>query len=279
MAAQAARRPGGTSAPRAPRAPVSGAPGAAQGPAPRHARPRAAGTAARRNRAAVAAAAAPKRGGPATVAPRRQPVTVRRAARSGLGATRRVTERRGYSGKRMLTAELLVGFLIVAVRAVGDYEVQADGTIKGKIGHPKGQYGPLPILAGLIVTFFLLSFLAAAGGTRARLAVIAGGVIDLALLMKSGTEFAKVSSTFGKLGHAQRPAGSWETSGTAWGEPISGTSSPNAPPPPGSAQQQQQANNPEIKMPASGKCPPGYHPEPGRPGWCSIINPIPPVGA
>ena len=268
MAAETTRRAGGTSAPRAPRAPVSGRPGPAERPAARHARQRATPAAARRNREAATAAV-----------PRREPVTVRRAARRGYRGAEMVTQRRGYSGKRMLTAELLVGFLIVAVRAVGDYEVQADGTIKGKIGHPKGQYGPLPILAGLIMTFFLLSFLAAAGGTRARLAVIAGGIIDLTLLMKSGAEFTKVSSTFGKLGHAQRPAGSWETSGTAWGEPIGGDGMFSQPPAPGSSQQQQQANNPEIKMPASGKCPPGYHPEPGRPGFCVIINPIPPVGA
>jgi hypothetical protein len=210
---------------------------------------------------------------------------VRSAARRGKRGAELVTQRRGYSGKRMLTAELLVAVLIVAVRAVADYEPQADGTLKGKIGHPKGQYGPLPILAGLIMSFFVLSFLAAAGGTRARLAVIGGGIIDLALLLKSTKEFTTVADTFGKLGHARVPAGSWETSGTAWGEPISGTGGgifgglPSLGGPGLTPAQQQQANNPEVKMPASGKCPPGYHPEPGRPGWCSIINPIPPVGA
>jgi hypothetical protein len=158
-------------------------------------------------------------------APPRRPVTAGEAGRSGLGAAEAVTVRGGglYSGRRMLTAELVVGILIVAVRAVADYEPQADGTIKGKIGHPKGQYGPLPILAGLIMTFFVLSFLAASGGTKAKLAVIFGGVIDLTLLMRSAKEFETVAATFGRLGHAQVPKGSWQTGGTAAGDPISGT--------------------------------------------------------
>jgi hypothetical protein len=189
-----------------------------------------------------------------------------------------VTQRRGYSGKRMLTAELLVGFLIVAVRAVADYEVQADGTVKGKIGHPKGQYGPLPILAGLIVSFFLLSFLAAAGGTRAKLAVIAGGIIDLALLMKSGGEFTTVTDTFGKLGHARVPAGSWETSGTAWGEPVSGGGLPVAGGGglPGPGGKSRPAPGAMIKVLPSGKCPAGY--AIARPGWCMSLTPYPPLG-
>jgi hypothetical protein len=198
---------------RAPRSPATVARRAAQGqPAGRHAAPRAAPAAASANRAAVASAGS------------RDPVTVRDAGRSGLGAARTVTERRSYSGRHMLTAELIAGIGIVAVRAVADYEPAADGTVKGKVSRPKGQYGPLPILAGLIVTFFVLSFLAASGGTKAKLAVIAGAVIDLALLMKSADEFTKVTDTFGKLGHARRPAGSWQTSGTAWGDPVEGGS-------------------------------------------------------
>src|SRR5690348_6152618 len=120
-------------------------------------------------------------GAPATTAGRRQ-VTAGQAARAPGRGARAVTQRSGrYSGKHMLTAELIIGVIIVAVRAVADYEPQADGTVKGKVGHPKGQYGPLPILAGLVVTFFLLSFLAASGGTKAKLAVIAGGIVDLGL--------------------------------------------------------------------------------------------------
>jgi hypothetical protein len=159
-------------------------------------------------------------------ASRPDPVTVREAAARGRQAAAVVTERRGgYSGRGMLTAELLIGIGIVAIRAVADYEPQADGTLKGKIGHPDGQYGPLPILAGLVMVFFLLSFLAAAGGTKAKVAVIAGGIIDLTLLLRSSDEFATVAGTFGKLGHARKPAGSWQTSGTVAGEPIDGGSS------------------------------------------------------
>jgi hypothetical protein len=206
----------GTARPRAARSPGSVAQRAARAqPAGRHAAPVPAPAAAQANRQAIVAAT-----------PRRDPVTVREAAGKGRQAAAVVTERRGgYSGRRMLTAELLIGIGIVAVRAVADYEPQADGTLKGKVGHPKGQYGPLPILAGLIVTFFLLSFLAASGGTKARLAVIAGGIVDLALLMKSGDEFTRVADTFGKLGHARRPAGSWQSTGTAAGEPVEGGSS------------------------------------------------------
>lgn len=160
-----------------------------------------------------------------------RPGPVKRADRGGRSITERgpqpVTVRfapaGSYSASKMLTAELAFGFLIVAVRAVADYEPQADGTLQGKIGHPKGQLGPLPILAGLIITFFLLSFLAASGGTKAKLAVIFGGTIDLALLMKSSAEFEKVAKTFGTFGKAKVPPGSWQTSGTATGEPISGT--------------------------------------------------------
>jgi hypothetical protein len=147
----------------------------------------------------------------------------RRAAQAPGKAAGAVTRRGRYSAGHMLTAELIAGVIIVAVRAVADYEPQADGTLKGKVGHPKGQYGPLPVLAGLIVSFFLLSFLAASGGLKAKLAVIAGAIIDLGLLMNSSDEFVKVSSTFGTFGKAKLPAGSWQTEGTAAGEPISGT--------------------------------------------------------
>jgi hypothetical protein len=213
MASKRTRPARAPAARRAPRSPATVARRAAQGQAPgRHAAPRAAPAAASANRAATARTA----GG-------RDPVTVREAGRKGLGAARSVTERRSYSGRHMLTAELIAGIGIVAVRAVADYEPQADGTVKGKVSRPAGQYGPLPILAGLIVAFFVLSFLAASGGTKAKLAVIAGAVIDLALLMKSADEFTTVTDTFGKLGHARRPAGSWQTTGTAWGDPVEST--------------------------------------------------------
>lgn len=222
MAATATRRRAPARAPRRPSRPATGAPRAAQGAAGRHARATPRPAAARANNSAVASvttANTPDRR-------ERETFTARDAAGRGRRAAELVTQRSGiYSGKRMLTAELLIGVGIVAVRAVADYEPQADGTLKGKVGHPKGQYGPLPTLAGLIVTFFLLSFLAASGGTKARLAVIAGAIIDLTLIMRSADEFTKVADTFGKLGHGRVPAGSWQTTGTAFGEPIQGSDS------------------------------------------------------
>jgi hypothetical protein len=130
-----------------------------------------------------------------------------------------------YSARGLLTAELLAGAGLVALRAVSDYEPQADGTLKGKIGHPTGQYGPLPILAGLIGSFFLLSFLAARGGTRGKVAVAAGALIILVLGLKSVTEVETVADTFGTFGKAKVPAGDWQTTGTAAGEPVTGSTS------------------------------------------------------
>lgn len=129
-----------------------------------------------------------------------------------------------YSARGMLTAELLAGVGIVAIRAVEDYEPQSDGTLKGTIGHPAGQYGPLPILAGMLVWFFLLAFLAARGGTRAKVAVIAGGLTDLVLAMKSMPHIEKVAATFSGFGTAKLPPGDWQTSGTPAGSPLTGGS-------------------------------------------------------
>ena len=122
-------------------------------------------------------------------------------ARAPGRAAAKVTQRSGtYSGKGILTAELLAGFALVLIRLVADYEVQEDGTVKGNVGHPAGQYGPLPILTGLIISFFFLSFLAVAGGTRAKIAGITGGCIILTLGVKSYTEIETVSRTFGSIG-------------------------------------------------------------------------------
>lgn len=156
-------------------------------------------------------------------------VTPRQAvggAYRGITAPVRLGGRAGrqYSGRGMLTAELLAGVGIVAIRAVEDYEPQADGTLKGTIGHPAGQYGPLPILAGLLTWFFLLSFLAARGGTRAKVAVIFGGLTDLVLAMKSMPHMEKVAATFSGFGTAKLPAGDWQTSGTQAGSPLTGGS-------------------------------------------------------
>lgn len=133
--------------------------------------------------------------------------TAQGAARAPGRAARSITQRSGsYSGKGLLAAELLVGFLIIAIRLVADYEIQEDGAVKGNVLHPQGQYGPFAILAGLIGVFFLLSFLAMSGGTRAKLAVIFGATIILALGIKSYDEIVKVSSTIGTIGKVTVPS-------------------------------------------------------------------------
>ena len=124
-------------------------------------------------------------------------------------AASKVTQRSGtYSGKGMLTALLLAGFVIVAIRLVADYEIQDDGSAKGTVLHPQGQYGPIAICAGLIGSFFLLSLLAMGGGTRAKLAVIMGSAIVLTLGVKSYAEITHVGTTFGSIGKITVPAAS-----------------------------------------------------------------------
>ena len=122
-------------------------------------------------------------------------------------AVRGVTQRSGaYSGKGTLAALLLVGFVIVAIRLVADAEVADDGTtVKAKVLHPAGELGPIPILAALIATFFVLSFVAIGGGTRAKLAVILGGAVVLTLGVRSLNEIKFVGSTFGKIGTITAP--------------------------------------------------------------------------
>lgn len=128
-----------------------------------------------------------------------------------------VTQRSGsYSGKGMLTTELLIGFVLVGVRIVADFEVQQDGTAAGKVLHKQGQYGPLPILAGLIGSFFFLSFLAAAGGTKAKIAVILGGIIITTLGVESFSEITKIAQTLGTVGTVVVPGASgFEGSGAS----------------------------------------------------------------
>ena len=138
-----------------------------------------------------------------------------------------VTQRSGaYSGKGMLTGLLLLGLLIVLIRIVADFEVSGDGSAKGNVMHPSGQYGPLPITAGLIGSFFLLSFLAIGGGTRAKIAVILGGCIVLTLGVKSLPEIEKISTTLGAIGSVVVPApsGTEESGAIVTGTPPAGTS-------------------------------------------------------
>lgn len=123
-------------------------------------------------------------------------------------AARAVTTRSGtYSGKGTLAGLLLAGFVIVAIRLVADAEVSDDGTtVKANVMHPQGELGPVPILAALIATFFVLSFVAIGGGLRAKLAVIMGGAIVLTLGVRSLDEIKQVGTTFGKIGKIVAPA-------------------------------------------------------------------------
>ena len=121
---------------------------------------------------------------------------------------RGVTTRSGtYSGKGTLAALLLVGFVIVGIRLVADANVSDDGTtVKANVMHPQGELGPIPILAALIATFFVLSFVAIGGGVRAKLAVIMAGAIILTLGVRSLDEITAAGTTFGKIGTITAPA-------------------------------------------------------------------------
>ena len=137
-----------------------------------------------------------------------------------------VTQRSGsYSGRGLLTTELLAGFVIVLIRVVADFQVQSDGSVSGKVLHPQGQYGPLPILAGLIGSFFFLSFVVMKGGTAAKLAVITGGAIVLTLAMKTvmDPEVAATLGTIGKVGSIVVPpaSGTEETGAVVTPAPAS----------------------------------------------------------
>ena len=152
-------------------------------------------------------------------------------------AARTITTRSGtYSGKGTLAALLLVGFVIVAIRLVADSEVSDDGTtVKAKVLHPAGELGPIPILAALIATFFVLSFVAIGGGLRAKLAVIMGGAVVLTLGVRSLNEIKFVGSTFGNAGSAGgsgssggASAGGVAGAGEAVSQGLLGASSANA---------------------------------------------------
>src|SRR5580698_7641763 len=181
MAAQAKRRP-----------PVSRAV-----PAGRHARTGANAPAPGRHAAPAPAPPAPAPVAPAPAPPRppqakppspaqqrrqrRQRVqTGRNVARAPGRTARAVTVRKG--GQHALMAEFLLFCGIVGMRAVADYVPHDEGTSKGDIQPTTGQLGPLPILAAGFVFFFIMSFLAARGGTWARLAAISGLIVDVALL-------------------------------------------------------------------------------------------------
>jgi hypothetical protein len=128
-----------------------------------------------------------------------------RAGRKAEGITKRGIAR---GGQHALMAEFLLFTGIVALRAVADYVPAeqgqpTEGTSKGAITPKAGQLGPLPVLAAGFVVFFVLSFLAARGGTWAKVAAGFGMVVDVALLMKSLPELETVSKSFGNIGQPQ----------------------------------------------------------------------------
>ena len=124
---------------------------------------------------------------------------------------RAVTVRKG--GQHALMAEFLLFVGIVGMRAVADYVPRDEGTSKGEIQPTTGQLGPLPILAAGFVFFFILSFLAARGGTWARLAAIFGLIVDVALLLRSAPELETVAGSFGNISGNAAAAGNNSSSG------------------------------------------------------------------
>ena len=174
-----------------------------------------------------------------------------------------------YSGKGSLAALLLIGFVIVAIRFVADAEVSDDGTtMKAKVLHPQGEYGPVVISAGLLGSFLVLSLVAMGGGTRAKLAVLFGGCIVLTLGVKSYPEIVKVGTTFGSIGKLTAPSPSGQlndifgtppaTSASSGGSgnyvPSTGlTPSKGNPVPSGWTK-----NSDGTLVPQNGKCPTGW---------------------
>src|ERR1700677_2146749 len=142
------------------------------------------------------------------------PTARRRRAVTPAGQVRRVATapvtagtKAGKGGQHALMAEFLLFCGIVGMRAVADYVPRDEGTSKGEIQPTTGQLGPLPILAAGFVFFFILSFLAARGGTWARLAAIFGLIVDVALLLRSAPELETVAGSFGNIS-GQAKAGS-----------------------------------------------------------------------
>lgn len=164
---------------------------------PGHARKRAASPAAAANRAAERAARQP----PAAPGPRgagRAPYrkSGRAGAFGGGVALGRILPRGQVAGPtgHLLTAQLLTGAVIVAIRALGDYQLTDSGTARGTLNAPgNGGYGPFTVLGGLIGAFFGLSFLASAGGRKAKAAVAFGFLIIVMLLIKSMNEIEIVA--------------------------------------------------------------------------------------
>ena len=176
---------------------------------PRHARQRATPKAAAANRAAQASASQqkaaarqqagkPKPGGGQRYGRGKSAArSTRRAHDAAWFAAGRITSRSGSQPgtSHLLAAELLAGAAIVAVRALGDYQLTDEGTQRGTLNTPgNGGYGPFTVLAGLVASFFALSFLAAGGGKRAKAATAFGALIIVVLMIKSMDEIQIVGN-------------------------------------------------------------------------------------
>ena len=178
-----------------------------------HARQRATPKAAAANRAAQASAsqqkaAARQAGKPKPGAGKPPKSTKRQRAARAARSTRRAHDAAWFAAGRitgrtgsqpgtshLLAAELLAGAAIVAVRALGDYQLTDEGTQRGTLNTPgNGGYGPFTVLAGLVASFFALSFLAAGGGKRAKAATAFGALIIVVLMIKSMDEIQIVGN-------------------------------------------------------------------------------------
>jgi hypothetical protein len=95
-------------------------------------------------------------------------------------------------GQHALAAELLLFVGIVAMRAVAQYGPGDKKTL------PADQFGPLFILGNGFAAFFVLAFLAARGGTWAKVAAAGGLLIDVALLMKSTAHLELIADQYSK---------------------------------------------------------------------------------
>jgi hypothetical protein len=124
-------------------------------------------------------------------------------------------------GDAVLTAEFLLCLGVVAVRVVGDYEINDNGAQKGTLNTPaNGGWGPLTVLTGLLGSFFLLGFLASGGGGRAKIANLAGGLLTVVLIIKSDTEISTVAGYVSADPSTRTvTAATWNTGGSqSWGQ-------------------------------------------------------------
>jgi hypothetical protein len=150
-----------------------------------------------------------------------------RGYQAGRAGTRVARQGIARGGQHALMAEFILFCGIVGLRAVADYVPRNEGGDKGEIQPRAGQLGPLPILAAGFIVYFVLSFLAARGGTWAKAAAAFGLLIDLVLLMKSLPELGTVSQGFTNISQPQAAS----TGGTAEVLPTpSGTLNPQTSP-------------------------------------------------